>query len=208
MEAGGPDPARSPCVATRPRRSPRRCRAATAGVAARTSLKTRNPGNEPDAWEAKVLKEFEARKAKGEDPAQIEYAEIVTANGQKQFRYMKAIAIGPNQPCLKCHGATLDLAVSTRLKDLYPADKATGYKEGELRGAFTLSQSRYIQASWHGRQAGFFGSEAGRAASIKFDARGFAGGGALQLATRKLCYRLSVSANVVGVFVLTLAIRN
>jgi hypothetical protein len=110
------------------------------GRVARTGLKTRNPGNAPDAWETKVLKEFEARRARGEDPAQIEHAEIVTANGQRQFRYMKAIAIGPNQPCLKCHGESIDPAVSTRIKELYPADTATGFKQGDLRGAFTISQ--------------------------------------------------------------------
>lgn len=140
MEAGGPTQAIAVCRDKAPEIAAV-LSSRYGGRVARTSLKTRNSGNEPDAWETKVLKEFEARKAKGEDPAQIEHAEIVTANGQKQFRYMKAIAIGPNQPCLKCHGATLDPAVSAKLKDLYPADKATGYKEGELRGAFTLSQS-------------------------------------------------------------------
>lgn len=140
MEAGGPPQAISVCRDKAPEIAAV-LSTRYGGRVARTSLKTRNSSNEPDAWEAKVLKEFDARKAKGEDPAKIEHAEIVTANGQKQFRYMKAIAIGPNQPCLKCHGATLDPAVSARLKDLYPADKATGYKEGDVRGAFTLSKS-------------------------------------------------------------------
>ncbi len=107
---------------------------------ARTSLKTRNPANAPDAWEAKVLKDFEARRAKGEDPAQIEQAEVVTTGGKKQFRYMKAIAIPPNAPCLACHGGAIDPAVSTKLKELYPNDQATGYKQGDLRGAITITQ--------------------------------------------------------------------
>ena len=34
----------------------------------RTSLKLRNPANAPDAWELAVLRDFEARKAAGEDP--------------------------------------------------------------------------------------------------------------------------------------------
>lgn len=140
MEAGGPTQAITVCRDKAPDIAAL-LSSRYGGRVARTSLRTRNPGSEPDAWEAKVLKEFEARKARGEDPAQIEHAEIVTAGGQKQFRYMKAIAIGPNQPCLKCHGATIDPAVSAKLKELYPADKATGYKEGELRGAFTISQS-------------------------------------------------------------------
>ena len=105
---------------------------------ARTSLKLRNPKNAPDAWEAKVLKEFEARKAKGEDPAQMEYSEIIV--GKHEFRYMKAIAIPANAPCLTCHGEKIDPTVGAKLKTLYPQDQATGYKQGDMRGAFTITQ--------------------------------------------------------------------
>lgn len=105
---------------------------------ARTSLKLRNPKNAPDAWEAKVLKEFEARKAKGENPAQMEYSEII--KDKKEFRYMKAIAIPADAPCLTCHGDKIDAAVGAKLKTLYPQDQATGYKTGDIRGAFTITQ--------------------------------------------------------------------
>jgi hypothetical protein len=105
---------------------------------ARTSLKLRNPENAPDVWEAKVLKEFEARKAKGEDPAQMEYAEIIKE--KQEFRYMKTIGIPANAPCLTCHGDKIDPAVSARLKTLYPQYQATGYKLGDVRGAFTITQ--------------------------------------------------------------------
>jgi hypothetical protein len=108
---------------------------------ARTSLKPRNTKNAPDAWETRVLNEFEARKAKGEDPAGIEHAEIVTNGGKREFRYMKAIAIAPDAPCLGCHGGKIDPAVSAKLKTLYPQDQATGYNTGDLRGAFTLRHS-------------------------------------------------------------------
>lgn len=106
----------------------------------RTSLKLRNPKNAPDAWETKVLKEFEARKAKGEDPAQMEYSEMVMDKGKHEFRYMKAIAIPANAPCLACHGEKIDPAVAAKLKTLYPNDQATGYKQGDIRGAFTITQ--------------------------------------------------------------------
>ena len=55
-----------------------------------------------------------------------------------EYRYMKAIAIPEGAPCLACHGEAIDAAVATRLRELYPSDKATGYKQGELRGAFTI----------------------------------------------------------------------
>ena len=106
----------------------------------RTSLKVRNPTNTPDAWETKVLNAFEARKAGGEDPAKIEYSEVVKQDGKNVFRYMKAIPIPQDAPCLACHGEKIDSAVAAKLKELYPQDKATGFKTGDLRGAFTVVQ--------------------------------------------------------------------
>jgi hypothetical protein len=103
----------------------------------RTSLKVRNPANAPDAWELETLQLFEQRKAAGESPANLER----TATVGSEFRYMKAIAIPEGAPCLACHGEAIDAAVATRLRELYPSDKATGYKQGELRGAFTIRQA-------------------------------------------------------------------
>ena len=107
---------------------------------ARTSLKLRNPKNAPDAWESKVLQQFEARKSKGDDVKKMEFAEMVTENGKSEFRYMKAIPTG--KVCLNCHGAKLKPEVVNRLKELYPRDKARGFKTGDIRGAFTISQPR------------------------------------------------------------------
>lgn len=102
----------------------------------RTSLKTRNPSNAPDEWEESVLKEFEQRKAQGEHPRQMEKHAIVEHNGKQVFRYMKAIPTG--KLCLKCHGTDIDPAVSAKLEKLYPDDKATGFRQGDIRGAFTI----------------------------------------------------------------------
>ena len=104
----------------------------------RTSLRLRNPNNAPDAWERSVLEAFEERKLRGEDPAQMEFYEVVGVNGDKQLRYMKAIPV--SGPCLVCHGETLDSIVKTRLEKLYPDDQALGYREGDIRGAFTITQ--------------------------------------------------------------------
>lgn len=85
-----------------------------------------------------MLKKFDERRVAGEDPAKIEYSEVVTAGGKKTFRYMKAI---PTQElCLACHGETIDKATSAKLAKLYPKDKARGFKVGDLRGAFTMSK--------------------------------------------------------------------
>lgn len=106
----------------------------------RTSLKIRNPKNAPDAWEMKVMKDFEARKARGEDPAALEYSEVVTHHGKKEFRYMKALPVAQGAPCVLCHGEKIEPAVMAKLKKLYPQDKATGFKLGDLRGAVTIRQ--------------------------------------------------------------------
>jgi hypothetical protein len=105
----------------------------------RTSLKVRNPDNASDAWETAVLKEFETRKAAGEDPKQITKAEYVEEDGRKYFRMMKAIPTA--DVCTKCHGSKLAEPVAAKLNDLYPEDKATGFKTGDLRGAFSLKKA-------------------------------------------------------------------
>lgn len=106
---------------------------------ARTSLKTRNSNNAPDAWESKVLNSFEERKAKGEALDTIAFAEVVESDGKKEYRFMKAIPTG--EVCLKCHGETIDPATKAKLTELYPNDKATGFKLGDIRGAFTIRQA-------------------------------------------------------------------
>ena len=104
----------------------------------RTSLKVRNPANAPDAWERSVLESFEERKAAGEDPAKMEYHEVVRQDGVKELRYMKAIPTA--KLCLACHGENVDSITRTRLEKLYPEDQALGYKAGDIRGAFSISQ--------------------------------------------------------------------
>lgn len=102
----------------------------------RTSLKTRNPKNNPDEWETIVLQQFEQRKQQGEAIATLEYYET-TAKG---FRYMKAI---PTKGlCLTCHGDAIPESVKATLVELYPEDKATGFKLGDIRGAFTVFQNK------------------------------------------------------------------
>ena len=105
----------------------------------RTSLKVRNPQNAPDNWELAVLKQFEARKAQGEPVDKLEFSAIIPDDqGQRTFRYMKAIPTATL--CLTCHGGSISAEVDAKLKELYPNDKARGFKEGDLRGAFTIAK--------------------------------------------------------------------
>jgi hypothetical protein len=136
MSAGGPTAAIGACNEKAPAIAVEKSR--DGWRVGRTSLKIRNAKNAPDAWELATLEEFEARKAKGEAPDKLVKAEIVSENGQKTFRFMKAIPTVPL--CLNCHGRDIKPEVAAKLEGLYPADKAKGYGEGELRGAFTLSK--------------------------------------------------------------------
>jgi hypothetical protein len=106
----------------------------------RKSLKTRNAAlGMPDAWEQKVLADFEKRMEK-ENPANMEFAEVVTEPQGKFFRYMKAIPV--QDVCLKCHGTDDTIApnVKDALKAEYPHDKATGYTLGQIRGGFSIKR--------------------------------------------------------------------
>ena len=105
----------------------------------RTSSKVRNSKSAPDAWETAVLKEFESRKAKGEDISKLVKAEVVEKKDGKEFRMMVAIPVA--KVCTRCHGTKISKPVTNVLDKLYPDDKARGFKEGDLRGAFTLKKS-------------------------------------------------------------------
>ena len=99
----------------------------------RVSLKNRNPVmGAANEWQTIVLNDFETRKATGEDPATLAYAEVV----DHEFRFMKAIPTAA--VCLGCHGTNLSPALTAKLIELYPQDQAVGYKEGDLRGAFVV----------------------------------------------------------------------
>ena len=52
---------------------------------------------------------------------------------------MKAIPTAA-EPCLTCHGSSLQPELKAEILRLYPNDQATGFKPGELRGAFTVTQ--------------------------------------------------------------------
>jgi hypothetical protein len=105
----------------------------------RTALRVRNPANAPDQWERKVLENFAAKITAGADPATLEHMETVSDGDETVFRYMKAIPTAA-EPCLTCHGSNLDPALKAEIGRLYPDDRATGFKAGELRGAFTVTK--------------------------------------------------------------------
>lgn len=113
--------------------------ALTGWQVARTSEKFRNPNNQPNRWEREVLSDFSRKAEQGTPIGNLEHYEIINENGQATFRYMKAIEV--NNLCLNCHGTHVSGPVKEAIRSLFPADQATGYRNGDLRGAFTLKKT-------------------------------------------------------------------
>lgn len=105
----------------------------------RVALRPRNPAlGTPDAWEQKVLSDFDQRVSRGEKADGLEHHEIVSEPNGRFFRYMRAI---PTQPlCMACHGPAVTEAVKAQLAAEYPHDRAVGYNVGQIRGAVTVKR--------------------------------------------------------------------
>ena len=103
----------------------------------RVSERFRNPQNRADTTEMNILTRFA-------DPAyeQDSYQEWHGPDSARSFRYCQKIQV--RQMCLQCHGdlQTLDGDLYGKVKMVYPWDKATGYREGDLRGMFV------VEATW------------------------------------------------------------
>ncbi len=96
----------------------------------RVSEKYRNPMNKPDKQDLVALKAL----SKGN----IKYYQNKNAS-----IYYAPIRIGM-PTCLKCHGEAkdIDAPTLTKIKELYPSDKAVDYKIGEFRGAWKVSLAK------------------------------------------------------------------
>lgn len=103
----------------------------------RVSLRTRNPLNTPDIFEAKMLEKMEKDIAQGVlNPAYHEISKDL--EGDRTFRFMKPIVT--SDFCLNCHGDETKLRkdVAKELDKRYPSDKARGYSANQIRGAFSV----------------------------------------------------------------------
>jgi hypothetical protein len=93
-------------------------------------------------WQTKALKQFEEALARGEPSADIEFVEAVKAGSGSRMELRFAKPILMQAQCTACHGTPEQISpeVKTKLDELYPQDKALGFKPGELRGAVTVSR--------------------------------------------------------------------
>ncbi len=106
----------------------------------RVSDKPRNPKDAMDEAEQKVFALF---KAKAQVP-DAELKPLVVQHDDGTVGYYAPIKI-LMPTCLKCHGEVgKDIKAEDYkvLKSLYPNDVAVGYKEGDLRGMFSIRFSK------------------------------------------------------------------
>jgi len=103
----------------------------------RTALRVRNPANAADEWERSVLEDFQRRIAEGADPSTLEAWQVHAIEDREVGRWMKAIPTAPM--CTTCHGTEIDADLAATIREHYPDDRATGFQEGDLRGAFTAT---------------------------------------------------------------------
>lgn len=131
MATGGPEAAARACSDE--------AQALTAQVAketgvklGRSSLRLRNPANAGPAWVGDWLSAQGERPAEGVAP----FSAAVDVDGKHLTRLIDPIRV--EAPCVACHGPKETLAPAVRdvLSAKYPADEATGYGAGDLRGAF------------------------------------------------------------------------
>lgn len=140
IEASGPLRAMVVCKYTVPEVSSAISRKYGARIT-RVSLTPRNPAlGWGDAWEQRVLMDFDDRVARGEKAEGMEQYEVVAEPSGKFLRYMRVL---PMQPaCMHCHGPADSLSESIRsqLQHDYPFDRATGLTVGKVRGAVTYKK--------------------------------------------------------------------
>ncbi len=100
----------------------------------RTTRQTRNPRNAPDSLEAMALERFHEA-----DETDAELGSVVQRTASGDYRYYMPLRVG--HMCLGCHGERdgLDPVVRQVLDTRYPADQATGYADGDLRGVIRVT---------------------------------------------------------------------
>ncbi len=101
----------------------------------RTSHKIRSKKNKPNQEEEAIIKHYLSLVTKGEKLKPI----VKKEKDNKVHFYAPIIAEGK---CLMCHGVVGEQITSKTdsiLKVLYPNDKATGFKVGNLRGVLAVT---------------------------------------------------------------------
>jgi hypothetical protein len=132
---GGPVAAINVCYLRAPEIAAQLSQASGARVG-RTALRVRNPSNAPDELERSVLEQFSADVGSGPVDRPLEAVFEIRRGDAVERRYMRAIPT--DALCLTCHGKVLAPELAAAIARDYPKDQATGFEQGQLRGAFSV----------------------------------------------------------------------
>jgi hypothetical protein len=132
---GGPMAAINVCYLRAPEIAAQLSQASGARVG-RTALRVRNPSNAPDDLERTVLEQFAADLGSGPIDRPLEAVFEIRRGDAVERRYMRAIPT--DALCLTCHGKTIAPELAAAIARDYPKDQATGFEQGQLRGAFSV----------------------------------------------------------------------
>jgi hypothetical protein len=132
MQQGGPVSAIEVCQIEAPLIAAELSSTGSPSRVGRTALKVRNRDNAPDLEELQVLLDFTKTLEAGDQPPLSEFISYPDGSA----RYMQTIIT--QSPCLACHGEVLANDVKAAIAERYPEDQATGFKAGDLRGAFVI----------------------------------------------------------------------
>ena len=105
----------------------------------RLAKKYRNPVNETDSAESELFKSYILEWLGGR---QLNPKIIPDDNGHPV--YYNPIYVG--KLCLNCHGeigTNIDSKLAKLINELYPEDKATNFKQGQLRGMWSITFTEY-----------------------------------------------------------------
>ena len=135
IEQGGPIAAIDVCHKRAPEIAGR-LSAHSGATVGRTALRVRNAANAPDEMQRAVLQQFAGELTSGRAEGPLEAVFEINHGGRIERRYMRAI---PTEAlCLTCHGEVLAPGLAAAIASRYPGDQATGFKQGDLRGAFSV----------------------------------------------------------------------
>lgn len=135
MNAGGPMQAVEVCHVAAPRIAAEQSEASGAEVR-RISDRNRNPDGAVTQDLAPHYAMLAAAPLVDGAPANV-----VWQSGEGEAARVNFLSAIPmrEQPCSACHGKDIAPELQARIAELYPADLATGFVSGELRGALLVS---------------------------------------------------------------------
>ena len=135
LAAGGPVAAISVCRTKAPAIAARLSQESGA-IVSRTALRVRNPANAPDSVQRTVLEQFASELASGKFTPPLEAVFEINSGGRIERRFLRAIPM--EAVCSTCHGTQLAPDLAAAIARDYPADQATGFEPGQLRGAISV----------------------------------------------------------------------